>query len=357
MIKAQHSNSNFGIKEIAERASVSIATVDRVIHDRPGVSVKTKEKILKIIEEVDYKPNILASRLKSNKQYVLGILIPQTTKYTNFWDGPFHGVLRAKEEIDRYGIGIKAFRYEAESKSSFMNCARMLLRENVDGVLMSPSFVDEALQVTRQLDAQRKPYLFIDSYIPDHDHMGYIGPNLHQGGYVGGEMVKHTLRSPESGILVVNISSKDSNSNNLREIEEGFRSFLKDADVKNPVHSIDISEKGYKSIERRLESTLLLHPQISSIFVTNSRVSMVAKFLKETGRSDTVLVGFDYITENVKYLKENVIDFLICHKPEDQGFRGIMALYRHLLLSMPIEKVQFMPIDIVTKHNCDFYTN
>lgn len=56
-----------GVKEIARRANVSIATVDRVLHNRVGVALKTKEKIESIIKDMDYKPNILAKRLASKR--------------------------------------------------------------------------------------------------------------------------------------------------------------------------------------------------------------------------------------------------------------------------------------------------
>jgi LacI family transcriptional regulator len=60
-------NELTGVKEIARRANVSIATVDRVLHNRKGVSKQTKEKILSIIEELNYEPNLLAQRLASRK--------------------------------------------------------------------------------------------------------------------------------------------------------------------------------------------------------------------------------------------------------------------------------------------------
>ncbi|HCO83989.1 MAG TPA: transcriptional regulator, partial [Arenibacter sp.] len=52
-----------GIKQIAKLANVSIGTVDRVLHDRPGVSKATREKIKAIIKETGYKKNTVASRL------------------------------------------------------------------------------------------------------------------------------------------------------------------------------------------------------------------------------------------------------------------------------------------------------
>ena len=64
-----------GVKEIARRANVSIATVDRVIHNRKGVSEATKKKIQEIIEEMGFQPNILASRLASKKVNKFAVLI------------------------------------------------------------------------------------------------------------------------------------------------------------------------------------------------------------------------------------------------------------------------------------------
>ena len=60
-------NNPIGIKEVAELAGVSIGTVDRVLHNRNGVSNKTASEVRKIIEETGYKKNTVASRLKLAK--------------------------------------------------------------------------------------------------------------------------------------------------------------------------------------------------------------------------------------------------------------------------------------------------
>ena len=54
------------IKMIAERAGVSIGTVDRVLHDRPYVKVEVRERVLRVMEELDYHPNRMASALATS---------------------------------------------------------------------------------------------------------------------------------------------------------------------------------------------------------------------------------------------------------------------------------------------------
>ena len=65
---------NIRIKDIAERAGVSVGTVDRVLHNRPNVSKKALEKVNKALEEMDYKPNMYASALAYNKSYTFYFL-------------------------------------------------------------------------------------------------------------------------------------------------------------------------------------------------------------------------------------------------------------------------------------------
>jgi len=88
----EKNSTYFGVKEIARRANVSIATVDRVIHNRTGVSEKTKKKINEIIKELDYQPNILASRLASKNIIILAVLIPRVSEETDFWEVPLRGI-------------------------------------------------------------------------------------------------------------------------------------------------------------------------------------------------------------------------------------------------------------------------
>ena len=51
------------IKDIALKAGVSVGTVDRVLHKRPNVSAKAREKVEKVLKEQNYDPNIYASTL------------------------------------------------------------------------------------------------------------------------------------------------------------------------------------------------------------------------------------------------------------------------------------------------------
>jgi LacI family transcriptional regulator len=345
-----------GVKEIARRAKVSIATVDRVLHDRKGVSADTKKKIQDIVEELNYQPNMLASRLASQKMFNIAVLIPKVSEETDFWQAPLNGIRSAESVIREYGIRVNVYFFDLENRKSFEQQALLILQSRADGVLMAPSFIDEAIQFAAACRARRLPYVLIDSNIPNQEGVCYIGPHLFRSGYLSAQLMNFTLRA-KSEILVVNIAKEVDDHNYLMQIEDGFRAYFKYYNLPHDVVKVDITGTDYPSVEKGLMRIFKQHPQLRAVFVTNSRVSMVAQYLEKARMGKVFLVGFDFLKENVEYLKKEVIDILICHKPEEQGYKGIMALYQHLVLRTEVEKISFMPIDIITRENHEFYHN
>jgi LacI family transcriptional regulator len=345
-------SSYFGVKEIARRANVSIATVDRVIHNRSGVSEKTRKKINEIIQELDYQPNILASRLASKNIIILAVLIPRVSEETDFWDAPLRGIERAEKEIKQYGIQIITFFFDLNDENSFETQSRLILEKRVNGVLIAPSFISSSIRFTDELRNLKIPFVFIDSNIPEQQSLAYIGPHLLKSGYLGAKLLTYRTTG-RNKMLVVNISKEIENYNYL-QIEEGFRSYLKDNHPDNEIIRIDIRETDYLSVARQMTEVFQHHEDINAIFVTNSRVFTVASFLKNSQKKITLL-GYDFLKENIRYLNLGIIDFLICHKPEEQAYRAMMVLYQTLVRGQIVEKTQYMPIDIITKENQEFY--
>lgn len=345
-----------GVKEIAKLAGVSIATVDRVIHNRKGVSEKTKDKIKAIIKELDYQPNILARNLASRKTLQFAVLIPAVSEETAFWEAPLKGVLQAELEIKHYGIHVEKYFFDQNDKASFVKQTQKILKNRFDGVLVAPMFIEESVKFAASCDELKIPYVFINSDIPNQDSLSYIGPNLYHSGYMGAHLMNYVLKE-RAKILIVNISRELSNHHHLLRKEEGFRAYFKDNNIPREIVKIDIRQTDYDSIKANLTHVFNENRDIEAIFVTNSRVLSVARFLEESKMDHLLLMGYDFLEANVDFLKKNIIDFLICQKPHEQGYRGLMALYNKQMLSLAVEKTVFMPIDIITRENYAFYNN
>lgn len=344
-----------GVKEIARRANVSIATVDRVLHNRFGVSVKTKNKILSIIEELNYQPNILARTLALKKVLHFAVLIPEASDETAFWQAPLTGILNAEEQIKRYGIIIDLYLFDQNDIDSFVKQSQKILGNKVDGVLMAPMFIEESLEFTKACKRLEIPYVFINSDIPEQQSLCYFGPDLYHSGYMGAHLLSYLIKDQK--ILLVNISKEINTHHHLFRKEEGFKNYFRDENKQNELIKIDVRKTDYNSVEKALNDTFAAHPDIEAVFVSNSRVASVARYLEQYHKNNLLLIGFDFLPKNIEYLKNNTIDFLICQKPQEQGYKGIMSLYYKLVHGQEPEKVNFMPIDIITRENYLFYQN
>jgi LacI family transcriptional regulator len=344
-----------GVKEIARRAKISIGTVDRVIHNRPGVAEKTRENILRIISELNYQPNLLAQRLASRKTLRLATLIPKGSAETSFWNAPLQGIEQAISEINQFGIVVDKYFYDQDSIGSFVEQTGIILQSKPDGILLAPSFIEESVSFTKTCKKLKIPYVLIDSDLPNQESLSYIGPNLFHSGYLSAHLISYLVK-PEDKVLIVNISKEIDDHHHLLKKEEGFRAYFNDKGNTPVILKTDIRETDPRSIEIYLNAEFKKHDDIKVVFVTNSRVSVLAKYIEKSGQK-VLLIGYDYLQENLDYLKKGTVDFLICQKPMEQAYRGVMSLYQHLAFSTAIEKIYFMPIDIITRENYSFYRN
>ncbi len=346
-----------GVKEIARRANVSIATVDRVIHNRKGVSETTRQKINEIIQEIGFQPNILASRLASKKTNRFAVLIPDARE-TDYWKASLDGIERAYQEIKQYGVFLDRYLFDLNDKSTFVKYVNDMLKGSYDGVVMAPSFIEEAASFASACADRQIPYVFINSDVPNRDSLTYIGPHLYQSGYQAGQLIRFGLK--QGKVLIVNISKEIDAYHHLLRKEEGFRQYMENTNTPEApirVEKIDITNTTDEAIQDALDTFLKEHTDIDAFFVTNSRVKSVAKYLRNTARQHRILIGYDLSEENIEYLKDGTIDFLIGQKPEEQGYLGVMSLFQHVVADKKIAKEQYMPIDIITKENFEFYKN
>lgn len=87
------------IKDIAKEAQVSEGTVDRVIHNRGGVSKKTELKIREILDRHNFSVNPIASALAMKNKHTIATLMPKHNADDLFWKSPHMGVLKAADDL------------------------------------------------------------------------------------------------------------------------------------------------------------------------------------------------------------------------------------------------------------------
>ena len=101
----ENNKDRIRIKDIAQQAGVSVGTVDRVIHGRPGVSESSRLKVEEILKSMNYQPNMYASALASNKKYKLACLIPLHTE-EDYWIDVEAGMRHAVKTYKDFNVSL-----------------------------------------------------------------------------------------------------------------------------------------------------------------------------------------------------------------------------------------------------------
>ncbi|MCP3933388.1 MAG: substrate-binding domain-containing protein [Bacteroidetes bacterium] len=343
------------IKDIAEKAGVSTGTVDRVIHDRGNVSLVVKDRILAVMKELNYTPNIIASALAYNRTIRIATFLPNYD-LDPFWGEPWKGALQAIEKVQHYGFVLESYFFDQYDPESFSEKANKLVENPPDAILIAPIWQQQAFALLNHPNIAGVPYVLINTNLRDTKALCYIGQDSYQSGVLAGRVLNFGLNRNET-VVIMHLEIGVQNAQHLVRKEEGFRNYFK-TKGKQDINVIKVQFEQFDNpglLRDSIQELLVQHPEIRGIFVSTSKAYKVAQSLSDEQLKDIKIVGFDLIEPNLNYLRENKVHFLINQHPVQQGYLGIINLFNHLVLKKKIESKQYLPLDIVVIENAKYY--
>jgi LacI family transcriptional regulator len=183
---------NINIKYLAKVAEVSASTVSRALRGDPSASRKTADRILKIAQELNYYPNLLAKGLRDKKTKTIGIIL-------NDLKNPLY-----YETIKVIGDTLNALDYTMilcdsnyDLKLERKNIINMLSK-GVDGIIISPvNIKSENIALIRENDLKT---VYID-FAPEFENINYVHVSHEHAGYVATE---YLIKKGHKDILLLN---------------------------------------------------------------------------------------------------------------------------------------------------------
>lgn len=340
------------IKDIAQMAQVSMGTVDRVIHNRGRVSDAAKEKVMQVLNNIDYKPNLIAKTLSTAKTYKIAALLPDPA-LDAYWMNPADGLYKGEAEFGQFGIEVYTFPFDPYAKNSFKHQAQKVIKSAPDGILLAPILRQEALEFAQICQDRQIPLVCFNTYIDLLHPLSFIGQDLHQSGRLAAEVM--SMASLSGTLLVIHIGENAQNSVHLYEKEQGFREYIEQHHAHVEVVTVQLESPADCSFEQHLKEVLQKYQHTSGIFVTTSKAYDIARFLEKSGKTGLKLIGYDLIEENLTYLQKGTIDILIHQKAEQQSFLGISYLTDYLVFKKEIPRKKHLPLSIITRENVISY--
>lgn len=277
------------IKDVARVAGVSTSTASLALNDKPRVSKKTRAKVLKAAQMLDYHPNVIARGLVKRKTNNLALVIPHTAGYI-FFSPYFVEVVRGISNTANsfgYRLMISIVSAEVEEKSAYLQ----IIKEGfIDGLIL----LDVRLRDERILELKRENFPFVvigRDFTPK--GVSYVDPDDVNGAF---QAVRHLVSLGHKKIAFIN-----GPSNYMVSFDrlEGYRKALAEAELSyNPNlvrHSDFTQESGYETMKEIIDN----FSNFTALFAAGDLMAMGAiKAIKEKGLKipeDIAVVGFDDI--------------------------------------------------------------
>ena len=285
-----------------------------------------------------------------NKTYTFYVVLPKHEQDA-YWDEIEEGAQACCQFRRDFGITLKFVYYERFNAAAFTKMVREFLTAKIDGVIIVPATLEQTARFTEKLIERQIPYVLLDSYMPDLKPLSFFGQDSFASGYFAAKMLMLIAGREKEVALVKQTRDGKVASKQQANRETGFRHYMVDhfPDIKITEVDLPLDEehKEYDGIKE--------HPLVHHCITFNSKAHIVGSFLQRTNRRNIQIMGYDMVPKNEECVRNGSISFLIAQHAYQQGYASVDALFNAIVMKREVNPVNYMPIEILTKENVDFY--
>lgn len=325
------------IKEIAEMAQVAKSTVSKVLNGQKGISEEKRNRILKIIQEVNYQPNSAARALSKKQNGTIGFILPHEAGYSLsglYWT---EIVTAVASEVARHGNNLMIIT-PAEEGEPFHNLEAAIRSHVIDGLIIGAEQIDT-----------KNMYLIMSENIP----FVFIGQNqtlqhfcVDVDNQEGSEKIISQLI--DHGYKKIACISGPQEYQYTRERLDGFRNIMMKAGLEagRVFHTSYHEEDAMKTATKLIET----FPDTDAIYITAGGAFALAIFdALRFGGISLKDIGFGIFDDNKIF---DFLDFPIITAEQPIKQMGTLAtkiLFDQLAGNPPEEFVHRLPVNIVLR--------
>ncbi|AFK05733.1 transcriptional regulator, LacI family (plasmid) [Emticicia oligotrophica DSM 17448] len=272
------------LKDIAEKLNISTATVSRALRNRIEIGAEMREKVKAVAKEMHYQPNFMASHLRSQRNFAIGVVIPKVNH--QYMASMINGILEeATDNNFQVIINVTEHSYEKEVKAIEMFSSGI-----VDGLLICVSNQTKYISHIEQLQQNNIPFVFFDKDIPKIDAPKVVVDDF-TGAFVA---VEHLIQQGFRNIA--HLQDNLVNHGSQKRLKGYYSALKKYGIVKNENFVMQIPNISIGEGRIATENLLRTYPNIDAIFgITDELAVGAIQAAKNLGRKipeDFGVVGF-----------------------------------------------------------------
>lgn len=278
------------IRDVAEKANVSIAAVSYVINGVEGKVSEEKINLIKdAVKELNFIPNMSAASLVNRKSKLIGVIIPQTEDYHQaVLENPFYSEIVSGIEARARECGYHMILSGVDKGKTYFN---MTTERNLDGAIIMGVYREEFYEDLKKV---KIPIVLIDSYIND-TYFYKIGVDDEEGGY---KATKYLMDKGHKNIALITGTIREDGVVEKRFL--GYKKALKEGNLfYKPSYVIEDSVS-YECGLQAGKDLVFKYPEVTAVFTTADIIAFgVIQGVIESGKKvpeDISVMGFDDIS-------------------------------------------------------------
>lgn len=315
------------LSDIASDAGVSLATVDRVLNDRPNVSARSRDRVMNAARRLGYLPPDPAA---ADRPVRLSLLLPAGTN-------AFMAALAAEaERQSRHlpGVTVAVQRIDGLDPARL---ARHLRAQDGDGVAVVALHHPLVRDAIRALAADGIPVVTLASDIPDAPRAAYIGIDNAQAGRLAGLVTGRLLGRGARAEVALIAGSLGYRGHQEREM--GFRQILAEDFPGLTIVELRESLEDRDRAASEVGALLDRHPRLAAIYNAGGGTVGVARALVRAGRAqDVVFVAHEVTPDNSALILDGTLDAVIDQNARHE-IRETLGVLSHAVRGLSYQPV------------------
>lgn len=333
------------VRDIARVAGVSVASVSNVMNGVDKVSEETRERIIQVMVDLDYHPNLVARSLTKRRSEMLGLLLPITDEGPTstsllLRDNPFYGELLSGVEYQASALG-----YDVVIKGirSGESCRDWVLKRNLDGAIFLGNFSEV---ISEELQGLGRRLVLIDCYDEGIQAHSTIGIDDENGGYLA---ARHLLENGHRNIAIV--ASNVNLDGPIRRRFLGYKKAMEEFGLSVTDDLILLDELSFDG-GYRIGRKLLERPEITAVFAVGDVMAFgILKAMHEAKKQipeDLSIVGFDN-AKGCEYSKPALTS--VDQPVYDRGRMAVEALVAAIREENPTLTHKTLPVSLKIRNS------
>ncbi len=332
----------YRIREIAEQSGLSMATVDRVLHERPGVRESTVTEVHRAIADLDRQ----RTQIRLTGQTFLIDVVMQTP-------GRFSAVVRQALEAElpmlRPAVIRARFALREEGPTQGLVAAlEQVERRGSHGVLLKAHDDPAIVAAIDRLAQAGIPVITLVTDVPMSRRLAYVGMDNRAAGATAAYLIA-TWGARTTGSVLVAVSSNAFRGEEEREM--GFRTALREFAPARRIHEVAETHGLDRLMRRAVTAALQEDPLIDAVYSVGGANAAILAAFEDAGRTCGAFVAHDLDDDNTRLLRQRRLS-VVLHHDLRQDMRRACRLIMQAHGALP-GRAASVPsqIQVITPHN------